>query len=201
MKPVLNANPSQIPDRSMKLETLQNLYIHELQDLHSAEMQIKSALPRVIKAATSPDLKEALKAHLEVTKHHVERLNEILKRHDEKRESEKCKGMEGLLKESESMLEQEGDAILRDLGIISGCQRVEHYEMAGYGNARTFAEQLGHSNDFALLTETLEEESSADDELTSVASILLSQCEADASDDDEEGSSAPSRRKVAQASR
>lgn len=161
----------------MKLETLQNLYIHELQDLHSAEMQIKSALPKVIQAATSPDLKEALTAHLEVTKKHVERLNEILKRQGEKREDEKCKGMEGLLTESESMLEKEGDDILRDLGIISGCQRVEHYEIAGYGNARTFAEQLGHSDDFALLTETLEEESAADDELTSVATILLSQCE------------------------
>lgn len=187
----------------MKLETLYNLYIHELQDLHSAEMQIKKALPKAIKAADSEDLKEALKSHLEVTKSHVERLNEILKRHDEKREEEKCKGMEGLLEECESMLEQEGDAILRDLGIISGCQRVEHYEMAGYGNARAFAEQLGFSDDFALLSETLEEESAADDELTSVATILLSQCEnEDAENDDKSSSSSSSRsRKTTAASR
>lgn len=186
----------------MKLKSLQDLYIHELQDLHSAEMQIKTALPKVIKAASSSDLKDALKAHLEVTKNHVERLNEILKRHDEKRESEKCQGMEGLLKESESMLETEGNDIVRDLGIISGCQRIEHYEIAGYGNARTFAEQLGHSDDYALLTETLEEESAADDELTSVAIILLSQCEADASADDEDkDSSVPSRKKAVHASR
>ncbi len=176
----------------MKLETLQDLYIHELQDLHSAEMQIKTALPNVIKAATSPDLKKALKAHLEVTKTHVERLNDILKRHDEKRESEKCKGMEGLLKESESMLEQEGDDILRDLGIISGCQRVEHYEIAGYGNARTFAEQLGHADDVELLNETLSEEGAADDELTSVASGLLTQCETEDAEDEADDSGASS---------
>lgn len=184
----------------MKLESLQTLYIHELQDLHSAEMQIKTALPKVIKAASSKELKEALKAHLEVTKKHVERLNDILANHDEKRESERCKGMEGLLEECEGMLEEEGDDILRDLGIISGCQRVEHYEIAGYGNARTFAEQLGHADDIALLTETLEEEGAADEELTSVATILLSQCDNEASDEEEEDD-VPARKKAASSSR
>jgi len=161
----------------MKLEFLHDLYIHELQDLHSAEMQMKAALPKLIKGAASPDLKEALQAHLEVTKLQIERLNEILKRHGQRRESEKCQGMEGLLKEGAKMLEQKGDDTLRDLGIIAACQRVEHYEMAGYGNARTMAERLGEEADTELLTETLEEESAADDELTSIAIILLSQVE------------------------
>lgn len=161
----------------MKLDTLQDLYIHELQDLHSAEMQIQASLPKVIKNVSSSDLKEALQAHLEVTKTHVERLNEILKRHGAKREQEKCKGMEGVLAEGAQILEMKGDDMVRDLGIISACQRVEHYEMAGYGNARTYAERLGEEEDAELLTETLEEESAADDELTSVATILLSQYE------------------------
>lgn len=163
----------------MKLETLRELYIHELQDLHSAETQVKSALPKVIKGATSTDLKEALQAHLEVTQIHVERLNEILKRHGAKKEDEKCKGMEGVLAEGAEMLKDEGDALIRDIGIISACQRVEHYEMAGYGNARNYAERLGEEEDAELLSETLEEESAADDELTSVSTILLSQCEVD----------------------
>jgi ferritin-like metal-binding protein YciE len=161
----------------MKLNFLHDLYIHELQDLHSAEMQIKAALPKLIRAAGSSDLKEALQAHLAVTKRHVERLNEILKRHGERREGEKCLGMEGLIKEGAKMIGQEGEAELRDLGIISACQRVEHYEMAGYGNARTLAERLGEETDAELLIQTLEEESAADDELTSIAIILLSQVE------------------------
>jgi ferritin-like metal-binding protein YciE len=170
----------------MKLDTLQELYIHELQDLHSAEMQVKSALPKMIKGATDADLKEALQAHLEVTQTHVERLNEILKRHGAKREQEKCKGMEGVLAEGAAILEEEGDDLIRDLGIISACQRVEHYEMAGYGTARTFAERLNEEEDAEMLTETLEEESAADDELTSVATILLSQYEVEDSEEEEE---------------
>jgi len=163
--------------KTMKLESLLDLYIHELQDLHSAETQLKTALPKLIKGVTSADLKEALQAHLEVTKVQIERLNTLLKRHGERRESEKCQGMEGLLKESAKMLEQQGNDALRDLGIIAVCQRIEHYEMAGYGNARTMAERLGEEADAELLTETLEEESADDDELTSIAIILLSQIE------------------------
>lgn len=161
----------------MKFNTLHDVYTHELQDLHSAETQIKAALPKLIKGATSTDLKDALQAHLDVTLGHIERLDEILKRHHHRRESEKCIGMEGLLKEGVKMLEQEGDDFLRDLGIISACQRVEHYEMAGYGNARTFAERLGETEDAELLEKTLAEESAADDELTSISTILLSQIE------------------------
>jgi ferritin-like metal-binding protein YciE len=161
----------------MKLHFLHDLYIHELQDLLSAELQIKAALPGLIGGAESPDLKEALQAHLQVTELQVERLHDMLQRHGQRREGPKCHGVEGLLKEAHSMLTIQGDAILRDLGIISACQRVEHYEVAGYGNARTLAERLGEEADAFLLSETLEEESSADDELTSIAIILLSQVE------------------------
>jgi ferritin-like metal-binding protein YciE len=161
----------------MKLDFLHDLYIHQLQDLLSAERQIEATLPKLIRGADSADLQEALQVHLEVTKLHIERLNDMLQRHGARHESLKCHGMEGLLKEGESMLSIKGDRVLRDLGIISACQRVEHYEVAGYGNARTLAERLGEEADAFLLSETLEEESAADDELTSIAIILLSQVE------------------------
>jgi ferritin-like metal-binding protein YciE len=166
----------------MKLETLHNLYIHELQDLHSAEMQIKSALPKAVRAANSDDLKSALQNHLETTKNHVERLNAILKKHGARREEEKCKGMEGLLAECANMLAQDSCEEIYDLGIIAACQRVEHYEMAGYGTARAYAERLGEEDDAMLLAETLEEESTTDDELTSIATMLQSQCDLTAMD-------------------
>ncbi|MDZ4289331.1 MAG: ferritin-like domain-containing protein [Prosthecobacter sp.] len=161
----------------MKLETLHSLYIHELQDLYSAETQIKTALPKLIKGAASDDLKEALQSHLVVTQLQIDRLHDILTRHGEDCEGEKCQGMAGILKEGAKVLDEEGDATLRDLALISACQRVEHYEMAGYGNARTIAERLDEEADSQLLSDTLEEESGADDELTSIATILLSQVE------------------------
>ncbi len=161
----------------MRLQTLHDLYIHELQDLHSAGMQLKTALPRAIRAAVSDDLKESLKNHLETEKLHVERLNTILKKHGSKREDEKCRGMEGLIREYAGILSNDACDEIYDLGIIAACQRVVHYEIAGYGTARAYAERLGEEEDAILLAETLEEESTADDELSSIAIMLQSQCE------------------------
>lgn len=183
---IISANP-------MKLESLHDLYIHELQDLHSAESQIKTALPKAIRAAKCDELKTALEEHLEVTKGHVERLNTILKRHGAKSGREKCQGMEGLLAEAESMLERTGDDVIFDLGIIAACQRVEHYEISGYGTARAYAVKLSEEEDVSLLAETLEEESAADDELTGIATMLQSQCHA-ASEEDPGAASAGTRR-------
>ncbi len=164
----------------MKLKSLYDLYIHELQDLHSAESQIRLAVPELIHAARGSDLKHALKSHLEETRDHLDRLNQILKKHGERRERDKCRGIEGLLTECENMVDREVGDILFDLGIVSACQRIEHYEIAGYGTARAYAESLGEDEDAALLATTLEEERSANDELTSIATMLQSQCKDEA---------------------
>ncbi len=174
----------------MKLETLHDLHIHELQDLHSVETQIKAALPDVIKAASDKQLKAALKEHLEVTKGHLGRLNTILKGHGEKQEVEKCKGMEGILAEGADIIEHEASETIRDLAICSSCQSVEHYEIAGYGAARAYADTLGYDEDAALLSETLDEESAADTALTTIATLLQSQCETD-SEDNSDSDDAP----------
>jgi ferritin-like metal-binding protein YciE len=174
-----------------KLATLYDLYIHELQDLHSAESQIRTSWPEMIKSAHSADLKTALKNHLEVTRDHIDRLNQILKKHGERREQDRCEGMEGLLSECENMIDMDAGEIVYDLGIISACQRVEHYEIAGYGTARAYAERLGEEEDAALLAATLEEEGSADDELTGIAAMLQSQCGEDHGESEDDESSRP----------
>src|SRR5438094_6926366 len=124
----------------MKLETLKDLYIHELKDLYSAEKQIIKALPKMVKAATNKQLAAGFKEHFEQTKEHVGRLEKILTNHDESTRGPKCEGMEGLLKEGEEMIEEDAEDEVRDAGLIAVAQRVEHYEMAGYGCARTSAD-------------------------------------------------------------
>ena len=153
----------------MKLNTLKDLYIHELKDLYSAEKQILRALPKMARAATNEKLAEGFKTHLEETKEHANRLEKLLSRHDQTTRGPKCKGMEGLLKEGEEMLEEEADAEVRDAGLISAAQRVEHYEIAGYGTARTYAEILGDKEGVQILQTTLDEEAETDQKLTKVA--------------------------------
>ncbi len=159
----------------MKLETLYDLYIRQLQDLHSAECQIRTAIPEMIQCSRSGDLKAVLRNHLEQTRDHIDRLNRILKRHRERREQERCRSIEGLLTACEDMIDTNAEDILYDLGIIAACQRVEHFEIAAYGTVRGYAESLGEEEDAALLAETLEEEDTANDELTSIATMLQSQ--------------------------
>ena len=153
----------------MKLNTLKDLYIHELKDLYSAEKQLIRALPKMARAATNEKLAEGFKLHLEETKEHANRLEKLLSSHDQTTRGPKCKGMEGLLKEGEEMIEEEADEEVRDAGLISAAQRVEHYEIAGYGTARTYAELLGDKEGAKVLQTTLDEEAQTDQKLTKVA--------------------------------
>jgi len=152
----------------MKLNTLKDLYIHELKDLYSAEKQIIKALPKMAKAASNAELVAGFKEHLEQTKEHAVRLEKILASHDQTTRGPKCKGMEGVLEEGSEMIEEEDEEV-RDAGLISAAQRVEHYEMAGYGTARTYAELLGDKEGAKLLQTTLSEESETDSKLTKLA--------------------------------
>ena len=153
----------------MKLESLNDLYIHELKDLHSAEKQITKALPKMAKAAGNDELAAAFREHLDQTHEHVWRLEKILGRHGENLRGPKCKGMEGLLKEGAEMIEIDAEDEVRDAGLISAAQRVEHYEIAGYGCARTYAELLGDEEGVSLLKGTLNEEKKTDEKLTDLA--------------------------------
>ena len=153
----------------MPRESLQTLYEHELKDLYSAEQQILEALPKLIKAATNPDLKASLTEHKAITEKQVERLDQIYRELGKRPESEKCKGMEGLLKEGDKAIEEFKDSDVLDAAIIAAAQRVEHYEMAGYGCARTYANMLGLGEQAELLQTTLNEEGEADHRLTDLA--------------------------------
>ena len=147
---------------------LKELYIDELKDLYNAENQLVKALPKMAKAATSPDLQAGFEEHLEQTKGHVQRLETIFEQLGQSPKGKKCKGMEGLIEEgSEAIEEYEGD--LLDAALIGAAQRVEHYEMAGYGTVSAFAEELGESEHVTLLNETLGEEKETDEKLSGLA--------------------------------
>ncbi|MGZ4813565.1 MAG: ferritin-like domain-containing protein [Terriglobales bacterium] len=154
---------------SMKLENLQQLFLKELRDLYDAEKQITDALPKMIDAAKYPELKTALQEHLDVTKRQIARLDRVFEMLAEDPTGETCKGMKGVLKEGSEIVSQGGDPSTVDAGIISAAQRVEHYEMAGYGTVRTYAELLGQPEIAQLLQETLNEEKEADETLTEIA--------------------------------
>lgn len=157
---------------SMELENLQDLYIHELKDLYSAENQLIKALPKMAKAAANPELADGFNTHLEETREHATRLEQILKRHDESTSGPKCKGMEGVIAEGAEMIEEDAEDEVRDAGLIAAGQRAEHYEMAGYGTARTYAKLLGDSEGERLLQQTLDEEASTDEKLTQLAESI-----------------------------
>jgi ferritin-like metal-binding protein YciE len=157
----------------MELETLKDLYIHELKDLYSAEKQIIKALPKMAKAASNEELAAGFKLHLEETKEQATRLEKILKSHGQTTRGPKCKGMEGVLKEGEEMIEEEADEEVRDAGLIAAAQRVEHYEIAGYGCARTYGEMLGDKEGAKLLQQTLNEEADTDKKLTKLATSVI----------------------------
>ncbi len=157
----------------MKLETLKDLYIHELKDLYSAEKQIVKALPKMVKAASHPKLKAGFQKHLEETKEQATRLEGLLTALGQTTRGPKCKGMEGVLKEGEEMIEEEADEEVRDAGLIAAAQRVEHYEIAGYGCARTYAELLGDKEGAKTLQKTLDEEAATDVALTKLAKASI----------------------------
>jgi ferritin-like metal-binding protein YciE len=153
----------------MSVETMQELLIDELKDLYSAEKQIVRALPKLAKSASSPELQQALLSHLEETKVQVSRLEKIGEIVGKKLTGKTCVGMKGVLEEGSEVLEDTDKGIVRDAALIAASQRVEHYEMAGYGSAREFAKLLGHSDVAALLDETLAEEKNADKKLSVIS--------------------------------
>jgi ferritin-like metal-binding protein YciE len=157
----------------MELSTLKDLYIHELKDLYSAEKQLIRALPKMAKAATSPDLAKGFEQHLEETKEHAARLEKLLKDHHQSTRGPKCKGMEGVIAEGAELIEEEADDEVRDAGLIAAAQRVEHYEIAGYGTARTYAELLGDKAGVKILQQTLDEEAETDKKLTKLATSTI----------------------------
>jgi ferritin-like metal-binding protein YciE len=150
----------------MSVGNLEELLIDELKDLYSAEKQIIRALPKIIKAVSTPELREGLTNHLEETKGQVTRLEKIGEVLGKKMPGKTCAGMKGVLEEGSEVLEDTEKGLVRDAALISACQRVEHYEMAGYGSAREFAKLLGQKEVAALLDETLAEEKNADKTLT-----------------------------------
>ena len=153
----------------MKLESLKSLYVHELKDLYSAETQIQEALPRMIEAADDEGLKDALRSHLKETRDQIGRLETIFEDLEYSPRGHRCKGMEGLIREGEDLLKDVADDDVLDAAIISASQRIEHYEMAGYGVARAYAEKLGDYSAADLLRKSLEEEGAADRKLTDLA--------------------------------
>lgn len=152
-----------------QIGSMEELFVDQLRDLYSAEDQIIQALPQMAQAANSAELKTAFQDHLEQTRTHKQRLDRIFSTLNMSSSGQKCEGMEGLLKEGQEALQLSGDPLVKDAALIAAAQRVEHYEMAGYGTVRTFADQLGHSDAKDLLQQTLNEEGDADKKLTSLA--------------------------------
>ena len=153
----------------MRLESLKDLYLEQLKDLYSAETQLVDALPKMAEAATATDLKQAFREHLRQTQEHVNRLERIFQSLGEKPGGHTCEGMKGLIREGEQMIKMKGEPNVLDAGLIAAAQRVEHYEIAGYGTVRTYAELLGHDEHVTLLERTLTEEEETDERLTMLA--------------------------------
>jgi ferritin-like metal-binding protein YciE len=153
----------------MKLDTLQDLFVEELHDLHSAEEQLVEALPKMAQAASNDELREAFEHHLQETRDHLNRINDIYGELGVSPSSEKCEAMEGLIAEGEELIKAEGDPSVKDAALIGAAQRVEHYEIAAYGTARELAKELDHGQAEELLDQTLDEESNADKLLNEIA--------------------------------
>ena len=159
----------------MRKDSLRQLYVDELRDLYNAETQLVKALPKMAKASSNAELRQGFEEHLRQTSEQVSRLEQIFDLLGEKPTGKKCLGMEGLIKEgAETMQEDYEDAVM-DAAIIGAAQRVEHYEIAGYGTVRTFAELLGENEHVSLLEQTLEEEKQTDEKLTQMAENINSE--------------------------
>lgn len=157
----------------MNAESLLSLYISELQDLYNAERQLTKALPKMAKAASSRELAQAFRNHLSETEGHINRLEKIFENLEEKPAGEKCEAMEGLIAEGNEAAKAKGDDAVRDAGLIVAAQKVEHYEIAGYGSVCTFAKLLGRRDDLRLLKEIIQEEKTADTSLTALAERVI----------------------------
>ncbi len=153
----------------MHMESLHDLFVNELRDLYNAENQILKALPKMAKSCSSEELRQALEEHLEQTRGHVERLEQIFEKLGLKARGKKCAAMEGIIEEGKDLMDEDLEEAVLDAAIIESAQKVEHYEMAGYGTVRTWAERLGCHEEAELLQQTLDEEKEADDKLTQIA--------------------------------
>jgi ferritin-like metal-binding protein YciE len=153
----------------MQLNTLQDLFVEELHDLHSAEEQLVQALPKMAQAASNNELREAFQHHLQETQDHLNRINDIYGELGVSPSGERCEAMEGLIAEGEELIEADGDPTVKDAALIGAAQRVEHYEIAAYGTTRELAKELGHEHAHELLDQTLDEESNADKLLNKIA--------------------------------
>lgn len=156
-----------------EVESLRDLYIEHLRDLYSAENQITKALPKIIKKVSSPELKKGIEDHLKETTQQIDRLEQIFKSLRESPRGKKCVGMEGVLEEGKEAMAEKMPADLMDAALIGGCQKVEHYEIAAYGTVRAFAELLGEDEAIDLLTQSLDEEKTADAKLTELAMNMV----------------------------
>jgi ferritin-like metal-binding protein YciE len=175
--------------------TLHDAFLDELRDTYDAEKQLTKALPRMAKAATSQELREAFEAHLEETRGHVERLEQVFQSLDEKVRGKHCDGIAGIIDEGKSIMEEDFDEATMDACLIAAGQRAEHYEMAAYGTLIAWAQGMGHTEAAKLLQETLDEEKAADEKLTALAESGINQDAADGvnSGDEEEEDNSPAR--------
>jgi len=156
----------------MKYGSLHDLYLNELRDLYNAENQIVKALPKMMEAVQSTQLRAALSSHLEQSRGHVTRLEQVFKLHNEEAKGKTCKGMEGIIDEGKEIVSHRDNRDVLDAGIIANLQKAEHYETAGYGSVRTWAQQMGHNQAAQILQQTLDEEKEADKKLTEIAGTL-----------------------------
>jgi ferritin-like metal-binding protein YciE len=164
----------------MALESMEDLFVHELKDLYSAEKQILKALPKMAKKASNPELRQAFQKHIDQTEQQVQRIETIFESLNGKPRGVKCIGMEGLIEEGQELMDEDMPESLRDAALIGAAQRVEHYEIAAYGTARSFAKQLGLDEAVRLLQQTLDEEAETDELLTSIAERVNAQTPAEA---------------------
>jgi len=169
-----------------KITNLRDVFVEQLKDLYNAEQQLVKALPKMAKAATSPDLAQGFEEHLEQTKGHVNRLEEIFKKLEEKPTGKKCKAMEGLIKEGSETIAEDASDAAKDAMLIAAAQRVEHYEIAGYGSVKTYADLLGEDEAAELLAETLQEEKDTDEKLTEAAGTINAEAEKEGDEEEEE---------------
>jgi ferritin-like metal-binding protein YciE len=178
----------------MNQETLKELLVEQIRDMYDAEKQLTKALPKLAKAASSPELVEAIRSHLEETQNHVFRLEQVFEAMEVAAKGKPCKAMKGLVEEGSEAIQENEKGSLRDLAIIAGAQRVEHYEISAYGTARTLAEHLNLEEVIELLQETEDEEKEADSKLTTVAIALYASGDEEEAEDEPETVSAGSSR-------
>lgn len=159
----------------MKIESMDDLFLGQIEDLYDAEQRLVKALPKMAEASTSAQLRQAFESHLEQTRGHVRRLETIFREIGKDPKAQTCDAMKGLIEEGEDVIDDIEKTTLRDAGLIAAANRVEHYEIAGYGSAKAFAKQLRLSNAVGLLDQTLQEEKEADQKLTGLAESLVNE--------------------------